>query len=87
MLGLGRRWYLMGLSGQRHLLGLSCWVTNFYSLKNLIVVTLPITTPSLRQNDAPGQHSSATMHNDASSGQNTNINAIADWTPFFFFFA
>ena len=44
------------------------------------------TAPSLRQNDAPGQHSSATIpHNDASSGQNTTINAIADWTRFFFF--
>ncbi|XP_050260587.1 disease resistance protein RPV1-like [Quercus robur] len=37
------------------------------------------TAPSLRQNDAP------IPHNDASSGQNTTINAIADWTPFFFF--
>ena len=37
-------------------------------------------------NDAPGQHSSATIpHNDASSGQNTTINGIADWTLFFFF--
>ena len=44
------------------------------------------TFPSLRQNDARGQHSSTTIpHNDASSGQNTTINGIADWTLFFFF--
>ena len=34
------------------------------------------TAPSLRQNNALGQHSSATIpHNDASSGQNTTIRA------------